>query len=90
MVHLVSIQALHSNFNAVQAKTVCGLPILPIRAKTQGIIPLTKDFDIIDEGFRLFRLNVLFKNYSIDGNADKLLVYVFVCLSQCFKVTEHE
>ena len=61
-----------------------------MRVKAQGVIPVTKDMDIIDEGFNLFRLNVLFKNYSIDGPADKLLVYIFVCLSQCFKLTEQE
>lgn len=60
---------------------------MPLRTSTTGPAPITKERDIIDEAFDLFRVNVLFKNFEIKGPADPVLMYLMVCLTQCFKLT---
>lgn len=70
----------------------CGLPLIPIRTKIEG--PGSVGFqsstgeDIIDEAFRVFRINVLFKNFEIKCQGDKVLVYLLVLISYLFKSTE--
>lgn len=64
--------------------------LLPLRTQTNGPAPLTKDRDIIDEALEFFRVNVLFKSFDIKGPADVVLVYLLVCIGQCFKITENE
>jgi len=39
--------------------------------------------DIIDEAINLFRANCLFKNFEFKGNADRVLVYLIVYISEC-------
>ena len=41
------------------------------------------EHDIIDETLRYFKANIFFKNYSIDGPADRVLVYLTLYVSQC-------
>jgi hypothetical protein len=38
--------------------------------------------DIVDEAITYFRANVLFKNYEFLGDADKLLMYLTLCITQ--------
>lgn len=83
-------QALHSTFNEGNYKKACGLALLPLRTQTNGPAPITKERDIIDEAIEFFRANVLFKSFDIKGPADCVLVYLLVCLSHCFKITENE
>ena len=70
----------------------CGFPIIPFRSNFQG--PATQGFqkingdDIIDEAFKYFRVNVLFKNFEIKGPADKALIYLLVLISHLFRSTE--
>jgi len=56
--------AYDKNFNC---KITCGLPILPIKSKFDGpgSFPFNaiNNMDVIDEAFKFFRVNVLFKNY---------------------------
>ena len=68
------------------------MPIIPIRTKVDG--PGSSGYqtatgeDIIDEAFKVFRINVLFKNYEIRGPGDKVLIYLLVLISYLFKSTE--
>jgi actin related protein 2/3 complex subunit 3 len=39
--------------------------------------------DIIDESLTLFRANCLFRNYEINGPADRLLIYLTLFISEC-------
>ena len=39
-------------------------------------------FDIIDEAILYFRANVFFKNFAIEGDADKVLVYLTVFIQK--------
>ena len=39
--------------------------------------------DIVDEAIYYFKANVFFKNYEIKGDADRVLVYLTLYISQC-------
>lgn len=69
------------------------MPIIPFKTKIDGpgnqSFQLRNEIDIIDEAFQYFRINVLFKNYEIQGPADKVIVYLSVLLSHMFKLTEN-
>ena len=87
------MKALHSQYNDFKGKIACGLAIIPFKTKLDG--PANQGFnqiqgeDIIDEAFKVFRINVLFKNFEIKGYGDKALVYLLVLLSYLFKSTEN-
>jgi hypothetical protein len=58
---------MHSQFNNYNGRIVCGMPLIPFKTKIEG--PANQNFqtqngeDIIDEAYKFFRINVLFKNY---------------------------
>ena len=89
----LSMQAQHSKYNDWKGRTACGMPLIPFRTKLEGPanqgIQAQNQQDIIDEAFKFFRINVLFKNFEIKGAGDKALIYVFVLLSYLFKVTDN-
>jgi actin related protein 2/3 complex, subunit 3 len=39
--------------------------------------------DIIDEAIMFFRANCFFKNYEIEGSADKVIVFLTVFIQRC-------
>lgn len=46
--------------------------------------------DIIDEALNLFRANVLFRNFEIKGDADRLLIYLILYITECLnKLTKN-
>ena len=83
----------HSKFNQKETTKAWGIPIMeftpdkgPTLDYTKLKVPLSQiELDIIDEGIIYFRANVLFKNFSIDGDADKLLVYITVFIQKCLE-----
>ena len=79
--------AYHSRFNEEDCKTIASFPLLPIKTDIRGPAPpASKDEkDIIDEAIFFFRANVLFKNYDIRGDADKLMCYLTLCIQQLIK-----
>lgn len=44
--------------------------------------------DIVDEAISLFRANVLFRNFEIQGPADRVLIYLTLFIHQCLKRVE--
>eukprot|EP00295_Goniomonas_pacifica_P045432 CAMPEP_0175919036 /NCGR_PEP_ID=MMETSP0108-20121206/12189_1 /TAXON_ID=195067 ORGANISM="Goniomonas pacifica, Strain CCMP1869" /NCGR_SAMPLE_ID=MMETSP0108 /ASSEMBLY_ACC=CAM_ASM_000204 /LENGTH=176 /DNA_ID=CAMNT_0017241675 /DNA_START=87 /DNA_END=617 /DNA_ORIENTATION=+ len=85
--------ARHSSFNdTTVAKTACGCPILPIKTSVKGIAPPwtggPDDPDAIDEAIDLFRANVFFRNYEIQGGGDRLLIYLTLYITQCLQTME--
>lgn len=42
-----------------------------------------KELDIIDETFRVFKSNMLFKSFEIEGPADNSLIYITLYIQQC-------
>ena len=81
--------AYHSKYNKIESDKYCGIPILNYRKKSSAILDPKKitnaeegSFDIIDEAIIYFRVNVFFKNFTIDGDADKLIVYLTVFIQK--------
>lgn len=74
-------------------------PLLPLRTRTRGpayalpalpagsdlldVDPESESYDILDESLSLFRANVFFRNFEIQGPADRHLIYCILFLSQC-------
>lgn len=74
-------------------------PVLPIRTRTRGpaytlpplppntldidVPPDSESYDCIDEILSLFRANVLFRNFEINGPADRMLIYGTLFISEC-------
>jgi actin related protein 2/3 complex subunit 3 len=65
--------------------------LVPVKTKFDGPgntpFELVNNKDIIEEAFEYFRINVMFKNFEINGPGDKVLVYLLVLLSHLFKTT---
>ncbi|RJE27455.1 arp2 3 complex [Aspergillus sclerotialis] len=74
-------------------------PILPLRTRTRGpaytlpplppnvsdtdVPPDSESYDCVDEILSLFRANVLFRNFEINGPADRMLIYGILFISEC-------
>ncbi|KAE8326435.1 actin-related protein 2/3 complex subunit 3 [Aspergillus sergii] len=74
-------------------------PVLPLRTRTRGpaytLPPLpanvpdteiavdSESYDCVDEILSLFRANVLFRNFEINGPADRMLIYGILFISEC-------
>ena len=60
--------------------------LLPIKTKYKGPAYPPSDIsqpDIIDECLDLFRANSFFRNFTIDGPTDRLLIYGILFISDC-------
>jgi len=100
----MAVGAYHSAFNEASSKGkpipdpkrryVSQIPILPIRSTTKfkgPAPPMTGDGeDIIDEAIRLFKANILFRNYEMRGYADRLFVYITLYISACLNKIAHK
>ncbi|GBC02203.1 hypothetical protein RclHR1_00450038 [Rhizophagus clarus] len=85
--------AYHSQFNnRTEFRTVGNMVLLPIKTKIKGPAtpaPATED-DVIDEALDLFRANCLFRNFEIQGSADRVLIYLILFISDCLgKLTKN-
>ncbi|PLN85503.1 actin-related protein 2/3 complex subunit 3 [Aspergillus taichungensis] len=74
-------------------------PVLPLRTRTRGpaytLPPLppnvsdldvptdSESYDCVDEILSLFRANVLFRNFEINGPADRMLIYGTLFITEC-------
>lgn len=74
-------------------------PVLPLRTRTRGpaytlpplpptvsdtdVPPDSESYDCVDEILSLFRANVLFRNFEINGPADRMLIYGILFISEC-------
>ncbi|CAG8976550.1 hypothetical protein HYALB_00010192 [Hymenoscyphus albidus] len=74
-------------------------PLLPLRTRTRGpayTLPLdpslaphlspepdSEGYDALDEVLGLFRANTFFRNFEIQGPADRLLIYGILWVSEC-------
>ncbi|RCI05132.1 subunit of the Arp2/3 complex, partial [Rhizopus stolonifer] len=77
--------AYHSQFNDGDYQSLGNMFLLPIKTKFRGNAPYSDGVgeDIIDEALDLFRANCLFRNFEIKGNADRVLIYLILFISQC-------
>eukprot|EP00924_Labyrinthula_sp_SR-Ha-C_P004317 maker-scaffold_3-snap-gene-20.34-mRNA-1 protein AED:0.36 eAED:0.38 QI:0/1/0.5/1/1/1/2/50/169 len=65
-----------------------GFGIFPLRTNVKGPALRTDGEDIVDEGIRLFRANILFASFTVEGLADRVLIYLTYFISQCLKRLE--
>ncbi|XP_065054485.1 actin-related protein 2/3 complex subunit 3-A-like [Rhopilema esculentum] len=78
--------AYHSSLSGTTS--ICKMALLPINTKFKGPAPpAPKDmaFDVIDETLNYFKANVFFKNYEIKGEADRVLIYLTLYVTECLK-----
>ncbi|XP_030847588.1 actin-related protein 2/3 complex subunit 3-B [Strongylocentrotus purpuratus] len=78
--------AYHSQFTDAQLK-IGNLALLPLRTKFRGPAPTNSsdDSDIIDEALTYFKANVFFKNFEIKSDADRVLIYITLYITECLK-----
>eukprot|EP01132_Coremiostelium_polycephalum_P004856 gene4856-6052_t len=76
----------HSSFNEDQQyRTVGNFPILPLKTTQKGPAPKAdpNNPDIIDEAIELFKANILFRNFEVQGNGDRVLIYLILYITKC-------
>ncbi|KAJ8959584.1 hypothetical protein NQ314_006233 [Rhamnusium bicolor] len=77
--------AYHSSF--LEAPQIIGnTAVLPFRTQFRGPAPQhNNDQDIIDEALYYFKANVFFRTYEIKSEADRLLIYITLYITECLK-----
>jgi len=77
--------AYHSQFLNPPA-VIGNVALLPLRTQFRGPAPKeTGDLDIIDESLNFFKANVFFRTYEIKSEADRLLIYATLYITECLK-----
>ena len=81
--------AYHSSFHSAGAESVGNLALLPVKCSVRGPVPsLPKDSpdpDVIDEALTHFKANVFFRTYEIHSEADRVLIYLWLYITDCLK-----
>ncbi|XP_060533523.1 actin-related protein 2/3 complex subunit 3 [Cylas formicarius] len=78
--------AYHSSF--LEPNQIIGnTAILPFKTNFRGPAPpfSSNDQDIIDEAIYYFKANVFFRTYEIKSEADRLLIYITLYITECLK-----
>lgn len=79
----------HTVFTETTYNKACDFALVPFKQSKEPNLDYklikSKDskIDIIDECLTYFRANILFKNFSIKSDADKIIVYLTVFISKC-------
>jgi len=75
----------HSKLDTPNVQTIGRIPLLPLKTTYRGPAPpLSPDqTDIIDEVLTFFKANILFRNFEVESNSDRLLIYLTLYASQC-------
>ena len=78
--------AYYSSFVDPDTKLIGDMALLPIRSQCKGPAPReTKETDTVDEAIYYFKANVFFKNYEINNEAYRTLIYITLYISECRK-----
>eukprot|EP01029_Cantina_marsupialis_P000106 TRINITY_DN10117_c0_g2_i1.p1 TRINITY_DN10117_c0_g2~~TRINITY_DN10117_c0_g2_i1.p1 ORF type:complete len:175 (+),score=19.81 TRINITY_DN10117_c0_g2_i1:44-568(+) len=80
--------AFHSKFNDYECKSIAGISLLPINSQFSGPADIIESHDIIQEVLDNYRANVLFKTFNIEGNADRLLIYLTLFANQVLSIVD--
>ena len=59
--------------------------MLPVQQKAAYDNTDTGSHDIVDEAIHLFRANILFKNYKVQGGGDKIVIYLTCFIQKCLE-----
>ena len=74
----------HSKFNGATSEQACGFPLLPVTPKDCYVADVSTH-DIVDEAIHLFRANILFKNFKVQGGGDKVVIYLTCFIQKCLE-----
>merc|ERR1712236_93611 len=70
-------------------RTLGNVALMPLRQTTKGSArgpaPTTTDEDIVDQTINLFKANILFKQFEMETDVDRVLVYVTLYTIECLK-----
>lgn len=68
-------------------KCIGNMALLPLKTQYRGPAPTYngEDQDIIDETLYYFRANVFFRTYEIKSEADRVLIYITLYITECLK-----
>lgn len=68
-------------------QSIGNLALIPLRTASRGPVAADSkiDTDIIDEALNYFKANVFFRFYEIKSNADRVLIYLTLYISECLK-----
>ncbi|KPJ14795.1 Actin-related protein 2/3 complex subunit 3 [Papilio machaon] len=68
-------------------QSVGNLALLPLRTTYRGPAPTNpkQELDVIDEALNYFKANVFFRFYEIKSDADRVLIYLTLYISECLK-----
>eukprot|EP01133_Synstelium_polycarpum_P018077 gene18077-21601_t len=66
-------------------RVIGNFPILPIKTAHKGPAPKAdaSQPDVIDEALDLFKANILFRNFEVQGNGDRVLIYLTLYITKC-------
>ncbi|CAH1985717.1 unnamed protein product [Acanthoscelides obtectus] len=79
--------AYHSSF-LKPPEVIGNMAILPFKTQFRGPAPIqtnSNEQDIIDEAIYYFKANVFFRTYEIKSEADRLLIYITLYITECLK-----
>jgi len=72
-----------------QTRSLGNVALLPLRQTTKGSdrgpAPPTHGEDIVDQSLNLFKANILFKQFEMESDVDRVLVYVTLYTIECLK-----
>ncbi|KJE93700.1 arp2/3 complex 21 kDa subunit [Capsaspora owczarzaki ATCC 30864] len=79
--------AYHSNFNELPGlRSLGNFAFLPLNSSVKGPAPRGDGSeDIVEEALKYFKANVFFKNFDIKGNADRVLIYLTLYITDCLQ-----
>merc|ERR1712215_575263 len=84
----VTMPPFHSTLPS-PGRTLGNVALMPLRQTTKGSArgpaPTTTDEDIVDQSINLFKANILFTNFEMETDVDRVLVYVTLYIIECLK-----
>ena len=62
------------------------MAVLPLKTQFRGPAPReVGETDIIEEALNYFKANVFFRTYEVKSEADRLLIYLTLYITECLK-----
>jgi len=78
----------HSTLES-SGKSYGNIALMPLRQTSKGTArgpsPVSNEEDIVDQTIGLFKANILFKQFDMETDVDRILVYVTLYIIECLK-----
>merc|ERR1711971_548133 len=83
-----TMPSFHSTLEA-SGKSIGNIAVMPLRQTSKGTArgpaPSSSQEDIVDQTISLFKANILFKQFDMETDVDRVLVYVTPYIIECLK-----